>query len=81
MSQSKIDSILESLTNILLGATVALLAQLVWFPFIGKTFTIGENLMTMAFFTAVSFFRAYSIRRFFNNKSVYQLIWGNKEDL
>lgn len=72
--QSKIDSALEALTNIAIGAGVALTAQLVWFPIIGKSFTITENLMTTAFFTLVSFVRSYVIRRLFNGKSVYHYI-------
>jgi len=74
MKQSKIDSILEVLTNILIGAAIALVAQLFWFPLIGKTFSLSDNLYTMAFFTLVSFIRSYSIRRMFNGKSVYQFV-------
>lgn len=72
--QSKIDSALEALTNIAIGAGIALLAQIVWFPIIGKSFTLTENLMTTAFFTLVSFVRSYGIRRLFNGKSVYKAI-------
>lgn len=74
MKQSKIDSILEALTNIAIGAIVALAAQLVWFPLIGKSFTMGENLITTAFFTAVSFARSYFVRRMFNGRTVYQTL-------
>lgn len=74
MKQSKIDSVLESVTNIAIGAGVALLAQLIWFPIIGKSFTFTENLATMAFFTLVSFIRSYGVRRVFNGRSVYQSI-------
>ena len=72
MNQSKIDSILEASTNILIGAGIALLSQIVWFPLIGKEFTLPDNLMTTAFFTLISFVRSYSIRRIFNGKSVYR---------
>jgi hypothetical protein len=74
MKQTKIDSILEALTNILIGAGIALAAQLIWFPIIGKEFTLGENLLTTAFFTLVSFIRSYGIRRLFNGKPVYRSI-------
>lgn len=74
MTQSKIDSVLESLTNIMIGAGVALTSQLLWFPLIGKSFTIGENLATTAFFTLVSFIRSYFVRRWFNGRTVYQSI-------
>ena len=74
MKQSKTDSILEALTNIAIGAGIALLAQTIWFPLIGKTFTFEENLATTAFFTVVSFVRSYGVRRLFNGRSVYHSI-------
>ena len=74
MKQSRIDSVLEALTNIAIGAVVALMAQLIWFPIIDKQFTFAENLLTTAFFTLVSFARSYFVRRFFNGKSVYRSI-------
>lgn len=72
--QSKVDSALEALTNIAIGAFIALLAQLIWFPILGKSFTLGENLLTTLVFTLVSFCRSYYIRRLFNGKSPYQTI-------
>lgn len=72
MNQSKRDSALEALTNLLIGASIALLSQFVWFPLIGKEFTLTENLMTTAFFTLISFIRSYLIRRIFNGKSLYR---------
>ena len=72
--QSITDSILEALTNIAIGALVALVAQLWWFPVLGKQFTLIENLYTTAFFTLVSFVRSFCLRRLFNGRSVYQSI-------
>ena len=72
--QSKIDSALEAITNILIGAGIALMAQIIWFPVLGKSFTLTENLLTTAFFTMVSFIRSYGLRRLFNGRSVYQSI-------
>ena len=72
--QTKIDSVLEAITNILIGAGIALIAQLIWFPIIGKHFSLSENLATTAFFTVVSFTRSYGIRRLFNGRSIYQLL-------
>lgn len=73
-TQSRTDSVLEALTNIFIGASVSLLAQLIWFPTLGKHFTMTENLLTTAFFTAISFSRSYGIRRLFNGRSVYQTL-------
>lgn len=72
MKQSRTDSAIEAGLNILIGAGVALCAQLIWFPLIGKEFTMTENLWTTAFFTAVSFIRSYSLRRLLNGKSLWQ---------
>lgn len=69
--QSKLDSALEAVTNILLGAGIALCAQMFLFPLMDKEFTMGEHLLTTAFFTFISFMRSYLIRRLFNGKSVY----------
>lgn len=71
MIQSRKDSILEAITNILIGSGIAFLSQIIWFPLIGKEFTIMDNVMTTAFFTVVSFARSYWVRRLFNGKSVY----------
>jgi len=72
--QTKIDSVIEALFNILIGAGIALVAQFIWFPILEKSFTLGENLATTAFFTLVSFIRSYGIRRAFNGRSIYQLL-------
>lgn len=74
MIQSRKDSMLEAITNIVIGAGVAFLSQIIWFPLIGKEFTMVDNLMTTAFFTIVSFARSYYIRRIFNGKSIYLTI-------
>lgn len=71
IKQSKIDSVLEAVTNILIGVGVALATQLIWFPLIGKDFTFIEHLETTSIFTVISFIRSYVIRRSFNGKSVY----------
>ena len=76
MKQSKVDSVLESITNIAIGSGIALLAQLIWFPIIGVEITFSENLLTTAFFTVVSFVRSYWIRRLFNGKSIYYTLKG-----
>jgi len=72
--QTKMDSVLEALFNILIGAGIALVAQFIWFPILGKSFTLSENLATTAFFTLVSFIRSYGIRRAFNGRSIYLLL-------
>ncbi len=72
--QSRVDSIMEAITNIVIGSAVALAAQLIWFPLIDKSFSTAENLATMSFFTFISFVRSYFVRRIFNGRSPYQRI-------
>ena len=74
MKQERIDSVLESLTNIAIGAGVALITQVLWFGVLDKEFSWYEHLGTTAVFTIVSFIRSYYIRRAFNGKSVYKTI-------
>lgn len=74
MIQSKKDSILEVTTNLSIGMCIAFLSQIIWFPMIGKDFTIMDNILTTVFFSAVSVLRGYWIRRLFNGRSVYLTI-------
>ncbi len=73
--QSKLHSLIESLTNILIGYTVAIAAQLVIFPLFGLHVPMSDNLLIGACFTVVSLVRSYLLRRWFNRlaiKSAYK---------
>lgn len=71
MLQSKRDSLLEAITNVLIGCSIALGGQMLWFPIIGKDFTLLEHIETTIIFTVISLIRSYGIRRLFNGKSIY----------
>lgn len=64
--QSRIASLAESVANIAVGFTVALLTQITVFPWFGIDIGIGENLGISAIFTGVSLARSYALRRLFN---------------
>lgn len=66
MSQSRTQSLLESLANIAIGYIVALAGQFVVFPLVGVHASIGQNLTIGAAFTAISLARSYVLRRVFN---------------
>lgn len=68
MSQSKVMSAVESVTNIGVGMLVALATQMAIFPLFGLQVTFGENLAILAIFTAVSFIRSYLLRRVFDRQ-------------
>jgi len=71
--QSKKNSLIESITNVVVGYCVALLSQIVIFPVFGIHATIKDNLMIGMFFTVVSIARSYVLRRIFNKKSATDL--------
>ena len=68
MEQSKLGSLYESIINIVLGAGVALVSQLLVFPMYGIDVPLSTNLGIMAWFTLISVARSYVIRRWFNAK-------------
>lgn len=66
MNQSRIQSLIESLTNVAIGYFVALASQLVIFPWYGIRLPLAENIKIGVWFTIVSVVRSYVIRRWFN---------------
>ena len=66
--QSKLNSFIESLTNILIGYIIALLSQLAIFPLFDINIPLSDNLLIGLYFTLISLVRSYIIRRYFNKK-------------
>jgi hypothetical protein len=64
--QTKLQSLLESAANILIGYTVAVVSQLVLFPWFGIHIPLSDNLIIGLWFTVISLARSYGLRRFFN---------------
>lgn len=64
--QSRLQSLLEALANVVLGYGVALGAQLLVFPLFGIHLPLASNLAIGIIFTVVSLIRSYLLRRFFN---------------
>lgn len=71
--QSRIQSLWESCINILIGYLVALLSQLLIFPWFGINLPLSSNLLIGVYFTIISLIRSYIIRRFFNRKTLKAL--------
>ena len=67
-TQTKLNSVLESLSN----TTIGLLTTLIFSPFIysmvGMTYTYSQLGLVTVLFTVLSIVRSYVIRRFFNKK-------------
>ena len=82
MQQSRIDSLMESFCNIIIGLVVSTLANWIILPVVlGVTLTLGDNLLIGTFFTIISIIRSYTIRRMFNGRSIWEALkswkpWG-----
>ncbi len=66
--QTKLQSFIESLTNILIGYFTALFSQFLIFPLFNIDIPIQDNLLIGLYFTLISLVRSYLIRRYFNNR-------------
>ena len=69
--QSRLGSLIESGINILIGYFVALVSQIILFPFFGIHIDLKTNLWIGAWFTLISLVRSYVIRRWFNARIHY----------
>jgi len=65
MTQSRRMSLIEAITNVSLGYGLAVIAQIVVFPWFGLDVSIGENLAIGAVFVGISLLRSYALRRLF----------------
>jgi len=73
VKQSRCMSLVEAVTNVLVGYGVAVATQWVVFPLFGLQATLQENLVIGLIFTAVSLVRSYLLRRAFEGLRVRQL--------
>lgn len=73
MKQSRWMSLVEAVTNVLVGYGVAVATQWAVFPLFGLYATLQENLLIGLIFTAVSLIRSYLLRRAFEQLRVRQL--------
>jgi hypothetical protein len=64
--QSKKMSIIESVTNTVIGLITSFYVQYLLFPFFGIHVSTGTNLKITAIFFVISFARSYGTRRIFN---------------
>lgn len=64
--QSKTQSIIESISNVVIGYIVALLSQIIVFPMFGIHIPLSDNIAIGLWFTVISIVRSYIVRRLFN---------------
>jgi hypothetical protein len=67
MRQSRVMSLVEAFTNVLVGLLVAVITQLVVFPILGLQASLSQNLKLALIFTGVSIVRSYTLRRTFES--------------
>ncbi|MBW7860852.1 MAG: hypothetical protein H3C33_07090 [Rhodocyclaceae bacterium] len=65
MKQSRLMSLAESATNVVIGYMLAIATQIAMFPFFGIEIGLGQNLAIGLAFTGVSLARGYLLRRMF----------------
>ena len=67
MPQSRRLSLREAVTNVVVGYALAVLTQLIVFPWFGLTASLQDNLAIGAAFVGVSLIRSYVLRRVFES--------------
>jgi hypothetical protein len=65
VSQSRTMSLVEAVTNVVVGYGLAVGLQLALFPFFGLHPTLGQTLHIGGWFTLLSLLRSYALRRLF----------------
>lgn len=66
--QTRKQSMIEAVMNVLIGYTVNFTANLLILPLIGFDISVGQNLFIGILYTLVSLTRSYLIRRFYNRR-------------
>lgn len=66
MSQSRKMSMVETVSNVIIGYFVAVSSQIIIFPFFDIRTELKDNLIIGLWFTIISIIRGYVLRRFFN---------------
>lgn len=79
--QTKVHSLIESLTNVCVGYLVSLAGQILIFPLFGIDVPIRDNILISVAFTVLSIARSYYLRRIFNRinpkpRDTYTMIFG-----
>ncbi|WP_296644735.1 DUF7220 family protein [Roseinatronobacter sp.] len=65
MTQSHRMSLIEAVTNVAVGYALAVVTQIVVFPWFGLHPSIGDNLAIGGVFVGISLLRSYALRRLF----------------
>jgi len=66
MKQSRSMSLIEAITNVIVGYGLAVITQVVAFPVFDLHATISQNLQIGALFSGMSLCRSFVLRRLFD---------------
>jgi len=72
LAQTRVWSAVESAANTGFGFGVAILTQMLVFPWFGMHPTLAQNIQITAIFTVISVLRGYVVRRGFERWHRYQ---------
>ncbi len=67
MKQTRLMSLVEAVTNVVVGYGVAVIAQILVFPVFGLQTTLVQNLKMGLVFSGVSIIRSFALRRVFDS--------------
>jgi hypothetical protein len=65
MKQTRTMSLVEAVTNVIVGYGVAVITQILIFPVFGLHATLAQNLKMGALFSGISIIRSFALRRLF----------------
>ncbi len=65
MKQPRLMSLVEAITNVIVGYGLAVVTQIIVFPWFGLEAELGEHMAIGMAFVAVSLARSYLLRRLF----------------
>ncbi len=65
--QTRLMSLVETMTNITVGLVISFLSQIVIFKIYNVSLSTQQNVEITLYFTIISILRSYALRRFFNS--------------
>ena len=66
--QTKKQSAIESIANVLIGYIVAVISNAAILPLFGANLAFGDSMLIAVWFTVISLIRGYAVRRWFNHR-------------
>ena len=66
--QSKMDSLIETPTNVGIGWFISFIANMLVLPLFGYNINLTDGVLISIIFTIISIIRGYVVRRWFNSK-------------